>query len=68
MVWFIFGQVGTGQLFPVEIQNKEYCEYWIRPVFQTCLDLQRGRKEKMNIFLREGQFYEQSGYYLFVIF
>lgn len=50
-----------GPLSEVETQEKNYCEYWIRPVFQTCLNLERGKKHKSNIFLLEGKFYEQGG-------
>ncbi|CAN0276732.1 unnamed protein product [Pylaiella littoralis] len=51
-------QVGKGPLSPVDTQHTYLCEYWIRPMFQTCLALEG--KETRNIFLVEGQFYEQD--------
>lgn len=60
----IFGvgswQVDTGDYFPVEMEEKGYfCEYWISPMFQTCLKLRKS-KHKTNVFLVDGRYYERG--------
>lgn len=57
------GQLDTGDYYPVEVEDKGYfCEYWIRPSFQTCLKLKKSDSDtKTNVFLLEGRYYERGG-------